>query len=194
MKINNAEFVKGVVDYQDPILHDRVGQIAFIGRSNVGKSSLINNLTNRKSLVRTSGQPGKTREINFYKINNKFYFVDLPGYGYAKTDKETKENLQNIIFGYLFDEDIDHTLIVVIIDANVGATSFDIDVIDNLRLHEKNFVIVANKIDKINKTKRAGQMHTIRENIGDLRVLEYSTTKNIGKENLLAIIDECLPA
>src|SRR3989344_2302589 len=102
MQITSAEFVKGVVG-EDEILTDGTPQIAFIGRSNVGKSSVINSLAQKKDLARTSAFPGRTQEINLFLINRSFYLVDLPGYGYAKMSKEKQFELQDLIAWYLFE-------------------------------------------------------------------------------------------
>src|SRR5579885_2543679 len=115
MNIKSAQFMKGLTQ-DDEILWDGIPQIVFIGCSNVGKSSVINSLV-KTQLARPSSVPGKTREINFYLINKQFYLADLPGYGYAKASLEERDNLRKLIYWYLLFSDVEHTLIVLIIDA-----------------------------------------------------------------------------
>lgn len=160
MRIINAEFVKGVVG-EDSAMYDGTPHIAFIGRSNVGKSSTLNALLDRKKLVKTGNTPGKTREINFFKVaadnqSTPSYFVDLPGYGYAKLSKSERQSLQNLIKWYITHPQADTALICLIIDAKVGLTDIDKEFISLMKASEKDFIIVANKIDKINqKTQHA---------------------------------------
>src|SRR5680860_237306 len=105
MKITSATFVKGITG-PDEIMDSKLPQIAFVGRSNVGKSSLINTILNRRNLVKTSSTPGQTRQINYFLINEKYYFVDLPGYGYAKMSKVNQAKLLELILWYLLDTEI----------------------------------------------------------------------------------------
>src|SRR3989338_1650650 len=128
MSIRSATFVKGIVG-TDEVLNDHYPQIAFIGRSNSGKSSLINSLTNQKKLARTSPLPGRTQEINLFFINRDTYFLDLPGYGYAKVSKDDREWLQKVIQWYLFKSEYVQKKIVLILDAKVGPTDKDLDMI-----------------------------------------------------------------
>src|SRR3989344_8648425 len=106
MKIKSAEFIKGIVT-EDELLRSQLPQVALVGRSNVGKSSLINAITG-KQIARSSVTPGKTRELNLYLINKDFYLVDLPGYGFAKGSLQDRTNLKSLIYSYLFFSDIDH--------------------------------------------------------------------------------------
>ena len=148
MRITSASFIKGIVD-DDPILGDGTPQIAFIGRSNVGKSSLINTLTNQGGLARTSSFPGRTQEINIFLINKSFYLVDLPGYGFARASSAGRDKISDLIHSYLFNSNYEQKKVVLIIDANVGPTDKDIAMLCALEDHKKSIVIVANKIDKI---------------------------------------------
>lgn len=179
MKVTSAEFIKGIRG-EDEINEDGMPQVAFIGRSNVGKSSVINSLINRRDLARSSSKPGKTVEINFYKVNNQFYLVDLPGYGYAKTSLEERDNLRKLIYWYLLYSDIDHKKIIMIIDAKVGPTDQDLEVLRRLTEAGKPVVIVANKVDKLKNTEYKKQMAKIQELIGDHNVIQYSATEKIG--------------
>ena len=131
-------------------------QIAFSGRSNVGKSSLINTLLNRKSMARVSSAPGKTITVNFYDIDSKLYLVDLPGYGYAKRTKTEQIKWSNLVDGYFTkNPNIDLLrLVVQLVDSRIGMTNDDIDMITFMNEAEIPYIIVATKTDKLNKTER----------------------------------------
>lgn len=183
MQITSAKFIKGAVGTDD-IFEDGTPQIAFIGRSNAGKSSVINSLVLEKGLARTSSFPGRTQEINLYLINKAFYFVDLPGYGFAKLSQETREWLQKVIHWYLFKSTYEQKLIVLIIDGSVGPTEIDLEMLSNLEARKKNVVIVANKIDKVKKSKYESTLQEIQDKVGDHIVVPYSAEKNIGVSEL----------
>ncbi|HFC36125.1 MAG TPA: ribosome biogenesis GTP-binding protein YsxC, partial [Candidatus Moranbacteria bacterium] len=119
MQIKTAKFVKGIIG-TDEILRDGKQQIAFVGRSNVGKSSVINSLVGIKKLAKSSATPGRTQEINFFLINDKVYFVDLPGYGFAKISKKQREKIRKMIIWYLSYAETKPCKVVLIIDAKVG--------------------------------------------------------------------------
>ena len=183
MHISSVQFVKGVVG-TDSILNNGVPQIAFIGRSNVGKSSIINSLTKQKQLARVSSFPGRTQEINVFLINKAFYLIDLPGYGYAKTSREGKERLQKLIHWYLIDSPYEQKKIVFIIDAFVGVTNNDLNMLHSLAKKGKDIVVVANKVDKIKNADYDKQMQTIQDMVGDYTVIPYSAKKNVGINEL----------
>jgi GTP-binding protein len=130
MEIRSAKFIKGVVG-TDEIFEDGIPQIVFIGRSNVGKSSVINTLANEKGLARTSSTPGRTQQINIFLINKAFYLVDLPGYGFAKVPLAVKQQIQKMINWYLFNSDYNFKRVILIVDANVGPTKDDLDMLWN---------------------------------------------------------------
>jgi GTP-binding protein len=188
MNIKSAKFIKGVVG-EDEILDDGVPQIAFIGRSNVGKSSVINSLTNQKNLARTSAFPGHTQEINVFLISassgNKFYLVDLPGYGFAKASKDTQERLQQLIYWYLLDSHYRQKKIVLIIDAYIGLTENDFKMLSSLEEQNKDIAIVANKVDKIKKSDLKNQLKKIQDSVGDHEVIAYSAENKIGVVELV---------
>jgi len=183
MQITSAEFVKGVIG-PDEILESGFPQIAFIGRSNVGKSSVINSLTNQKGLARTSSSPGRTREINLFLINRSCYWLDLPGYGYAKVSHKIRGHLFKLIDWYLFKSPYRQKKVVLIIDANIGPTYKDLEMLQVLEEFKKNVVIVANKIDKIAGSKYAGLLQDITDLVGEHRVIPYSSHAKIGLEVL----------
>ncbi len=186
ININTAEFTKGITG-TNPILQDPISQIVFIGRSNVGKSSVINSLTGRKSLVKSSATPGKTREINFFLINKEVYFVDLPGYGFAKMSKKQSEKLRKLILWYFTSGESMPRLVVLIIDAKVGATDLDMEMLEILREHNHNVLIVANKVDKLKKNDIKKKISEIEQKTGE-RVFSYSAKTKLNKEGLLCEI------
>lgn len=183
MDIKSAEFIKGIIG-TDKILEDNRPQIAFIGRSNVGKSSVINLLVKRKNLVKSSSKPGKTKQINFFLVNKKFFFVDLPGYGFMKTDLKRKEKTRKLIIWYLFRSNVEIDKIVLIIDAKTGLNDFDLEMIELLRKTEKNFVVIANKIDKLKKNEIKKQINLFQEEIKE-KIIPFSAKEKKGREELL---------
>jgi len=183
MNILSAKFIKGLIG-PDEILNDGKPQIAFIGRSNVGKSSVINTLANNKNLARTSSIPGHTQQINIFLINNSFYLVDLPGYGFAKASKDSQEQIQKLIYWYFFGSNCDQQKVVLIIDANIGPTNADMEMLFSLKDSKKDVIILANKIDKIKKTALAKQIKEIQDSVGDCKVIPYSAEKRIGINEL----------
>ncbi len=187
MKIKSADFVKGIMG-DDEILEDGKPQVAFIGRSNVGKSSVINSLVNRRDLAKSSAKAGKTKEINLFLINRDFYLVDLPGYGYAQASLEERDNLRKLIYWYLLYSEVPHKRVVLIIDAKVGVTDSDSEMLRRLEEREKDIVVVANKIDKIKNSEYKKQMNAIQEKVGNHKVIPYSTVEKKGIGELTAAI------
>ncbi|MCK5084116.1 MAG: YihA family ribosome biogenesis GTP-binding protein [Candidatus Pacebacteria bacterium] len=183
MSVKTAEFIKGVVG-DDRILEESKLQVAFIGRSNVGKSSVINSLTGRKNLVKSSSTPGKTREINFFLINEKIYFVDLPGYGFAKASFLQREKIRQLILWYLTSVEIKNRKLVLIIDAKVGPTKLDLEMIDILNEYNHEFIIVANKADKLKRSERNKKLKEISEKAGNEETIFYSAKSGEGKGEL----------
>lgn len=184
MKVSSSEFKKGLRG-TDSILYDGLEQVAFVGRSNVGKSSVINALSNKNNLVKVSKKPGKTTEINFFLINNKFYFVDLPGYGYAKVNPEEKEKIKNLIIWYLTASNVKPHKVVLILDTKVGITPFDEQMLEILRERNHPFIIAANKIDKLSNKELAQQLQAIQKAAGDSEVVPVSAHTQHGTDPLL---------
>ena len=191
MKITSASFVKGIRG-TDPILGDPKPEFAFVGRSNVGKSSIINALVGRKDLAKSSSAPGKTKEINFFLVNDKFYFVDLPGYGYARAPDGDKEKLIKYILWYLFESDAPISLVFVVIDAHVGPTERDMEMIGALTEGKLPFVILGNKFDRINKTARPSKTKEIMAALGGVPFIPFSAEKKDGIPEALKKIEEAL--
>lgn len=182
-QIKSAQFIKGVVA-DDKVLEGERHQIAVIGRSNVGKSSLINSLTGVKNLARTSQFPGRTREINVFLINNKFYLVDLPGYGFAKGSGKERDWLFRLINWYLFKSEYRQKMVILIIDANVGPSKKDLEMLKALEEHGKKIVVIANKIDKIRKSDYSYRLKQIQNIAGAHKIIPYSSEKSIGIKEL----------
>ena len=182
MKITSAVFKRGIKGTND-VLDSNIPQIAFIGRSNAGKSSLINSLTNNKKLAIASKTPGRTQEINVFLINSTHYFLDLPGYGFAKTKVEVWEKLGKLIYWYLFDSGYEQT-VVLIIDAEIGPTTDDLQMLTELERAGKDIVIVANKVDKIKKSQYLAQLKKLEQQLPGHTLFPYSSEKKIGIEEL----------
>jgi GTP-binding protein len=194
MKINTAEFIISNSDVSKCPL-ERLPEYAFIGRSNVGKSSLINMLTNHKNLAKTSGKPGKTQLINHFKINSNWFLVDLPGYGYARVSKKTKDVFQQFITDY-FEKREQLVCAFVLIDIRLEAQKIDLEFITYLGEIELPFCIIFTKADKISKGKVAQNVEAYRKALLQNNWEEMpkhfvtSATEAIGKDNLLSYIDE----
>lgn len=182
MNITSAKFIKGVVG-KDAILEDGTPQIAFIGRSNAGKSTLLNSLTNSKKLAITSNTPGRTREINVFLINNTHYFMDLPGYGYAKAGFATLDKLSELIFWYLFESKC-NPKVVILIDSVVGPTKDDLGMLNELEKSGQDIVVVLNKVDKIKKSQYRNRLKELSEQIRGHKLFPYSSKTNVGVQEL----------
>ncbi len=171
---------------------DPIPQVAFSGRSNVGKSSLINSLLGRKNLARVSSAPGKTITINFYEVDKKMFLVDLPGYGFAKRTLEDKKQWSALTDGYFTaNRNIDRlTLVVQLVDSRIGPTADDEMMLDFLGASNIPFVVVATKTDKLNATERKKNLEAIRNHhlVGDAPVIPFSSLKGEGKDELLKTI------
>jgi GTP-binding protein len=185
MKITSVEFIKSVENLNE-IPKDNLKEIAFAGRSNVGKSSLINCLLNRKKLAKTSSTPGKTRHLNYFKINNNFYFVDLPGYGFAKASKKEKAHWQTLVEGYIKDS-TNLTGVISIVDIRVGLTELDLQLLDWLRSLHVPLVLVATKSDKLSRNAVTNQIAKMSEQLGGRvinNIYPFSAASGSGKKEV----------
>ncbi len=182
MKITSAKFMRGILG-DNKILDAGMPQVAFIGRSNVGKSSLLNSLTGRKNLTVTSNTPGRTKEINVFLINDSHFFMDLPGYGFAKAEGKTLEKLSKIIFWYLFDSKY-NPRVVLLIDAEIGPTTSDLRVLKELELAGKDIIIVLNKVDKIRKSQYLNELKKLQTQFTGHKLIPYSSKSKIGIKEL----------
>lgn len=160
-------------------------EIAFAGKSNVGKSSLINGLINRKALARTSSQPGKTQTINFYNVEDALYFVDLPGYGYAKTSKADRKRWANMIEDYLYKRTT-IKLVVLLVDIRHEPGNNDIMMADWIKQNGYKPLVIATKSDKIKRSKVNKHISVIKKalQIEDVTVIPFSATNKQGKEEI----------
>lgn len=190
MNYNNAKFLASYGTFKQLPLCDK-REIAFSGRSNVGKSTLINKIFNRKNLARVSSVPGKTATINFFELEN-INFVDLPGYGYAKVSKSEKERWAGLIEGYL-NSDRDIRLIIQLIDMRHPPSKDDIHMIDFLIDNELPFIIVLTKADKLKKMARLERMEAFKTEIpyyDQITIIPFSSETREGVEDVRKIIEE----
>lgn len=186
MKITSAEFVKSAFS-QEHWIPDQRPEIAFLGRSNVGKSSLINSLLQRKGLARTSNTPGRTQSINYFLINDDFYFVDLPGYGYAKVSKSMRSDWGKMAEEYLSERE-QLILCIQLIDARHEPTKLDLQLNEWLRFHEKPHVVVATKSDKLSNNQLSRQIKAIRLALHHGELISYSSETGKGRDDVWAAI------
>lgn len=173
--------------------HD-LPEIAFAGKSNVGKSSLINALINRKSLARTSSQPGKTQTINFYDIQETCMFVDLPGYGYAKVSKEQREKWGKLIDSYL-QERVQLKQIILLVDIRHEVGANDKMMYDWISHYHQNVIVVATKGDKLNRSQIQKHLNMIKKGLGlsgEDQLIAFSAQTKQGKDELWHIIEESI--
>jgi len=184
INFNNVEFIKSSVS-PDAVISDGRKQIVFAGRSNVGKSSLINCLLNRKKMAYVGNTPGKTANINFFLIDKKIYFVDLPGYGFAKVSRGETERWSGLIDQYMKSGNVD--LCIVIIDSRHNPQETDIQMVNFLKQTGIPFVVIANKIDKLKKSEKALNVEAIESCLG-LEVIPFSCINGEGKKELIDII------
>lgn len=188
MKVQSVQFIKGVVVGSDLPELD-INHIVFLGRSNVGKSSTINSLLGKKELARTSSSPGLTQQINFFLVNKNFYLVDVPGYGFAKGGFEKRDDLQQLIEWYITYPGLqDRQKIILIVDAKVGLTDTDKQMLNRLEELEKNIIVLANKIDKLKKNDIKKQVAKIEVEAHPHKVISFSAEKKIGIPELTAEI------
>lgn len=188
IKSVNLETVCGITS---KLPENLLPEIAFAGKSNVGKSSLINGLMNRKSLARTSSQPGKTQTINFYNINEALYFVDLPGYGYAKVSESIKEKWGKMIENYLHKSKQLRT-VFLLIDIRHEPSANDKNMYEWINYNGYEPVIIATKLDKINRSQRAKHIKMIREGLGMQKnglIFPFSAVTKEGRDEIWEYID-----
>jgi len=193
MNLHNVEFIKSAADAKG-LIEDNVPQIVFSGKSNVGKSSVINKLLNRKNIARVSSRPGKTVHINYFLIDDTAYFVDLPGYGYAKVAKTEQARWSKLMEIYF--SAADHiSLGVMIVDSRHPPTKDDITMAEWFKATGCPMVIVANKIDKVKNSEKDKNMETIFKTLNlreDTEIIPFSAEKGTNKELLLKFIDDAV--
>ncbi|NBD25889.1 ribosome biogenesis GTP-binding protein YihA/YsxC [Paenibacillus glycinis] len=193
MKITNVEFVISAVR-PDQYSDDALPEFALAGRSNVGKSSLINRMIMRKGLARTSSQPGKTQQLNYYRVNERVYLVDFPGYGYAKVSKVQRQQFGTMIETFLGDRE-PLKMVLHIIDIRHEPSKDDILMYDWLKHYEIPVCVVTTKADKIPKSQWPKQVKMIKQALGfhpaDRHVL-FSSETGLGRDELWAVINEAI--
>jgi GTP-binding protein len=191
INVQKAEFILSAASPKD-FRRDALPQVAFAGRSNVGKSSVINRLLNRKNFARVGAAPGKTTQINYFKIDNAFYLVDLPGYGYARVSKGERDRWGRLMEGYFADPEL-MTLGVMIVDARHKPTADDCTMAEFFKNSGRPFAVVANKLDKLRKSDIEPNLARIRETLEldeSVKLIPFSAEKGDGKQELLNLILE----
>lgn len=188
MIVTSAEFIKSAFE-QDHWVDDQRPEISFLGRSNVGKSSLLNGLLNRKKLARTSNTPGRTQSINFFLVNSKFYFVDLPGYGYAKVPKKIKAEWGEMAEDYLGRRQ-QLMLSIQLVDSRHPPSKLDQQLYEWLTYNRKTNLIVATKADKLSNNKLIKSLNGIRKMMPESEVIAFSAVTGKGKESVWREIDK----
>lgn len=185
-----ATFIRS---YSDPAALPSEGlpQVVFLGRSNSGKSSLINSLTGTKDLARVSATPGLTKLINLFDVDGKFHLVDLPGYGYAKLSRTEREGLVTLMHDYLTTSKL-LQLAVVIVDSRIGPTKDDRELIDSLHQADIPFILVANKVDKLSRTELSQVMSTLAVSVPGVVIVAHSSVTGAGRGELYEAINHAL--
>jgi len=192
MKINSARYLTSVVKAED-ILKDEMMEFAFVGRSNVGKSSLINCLVGKKNLAKTSSTPGLTKMVNYFVINEKFRIVDLPGYGYAKTGHKHIANWAGLMEQYLLQSPNLKT-VFVLVDCRIKPTELDKTMLDFLNSYQIPFMVLMTKVDKLAKSKIPQAANAVSKELGIRRemIIPFSSENSAGRETLLSYIEAVL--
>ena len=190
MKISSAEFVKSAFN-ETHWTTDGLPEIAFLGRSNVGKSSLLNSLLQRKGLARTSNTPGRTQSINFFLVNEQFYFTDLPGYGYAKVSKTMRADWGVMAREYLAERG-ELVLSIQLVDSRHAPTALDKQLHEWLTYHDKNHLIVATKADKLSNNTLKKSLEEIEKSLPKSKIIAYSAVTGKGRDEVWREIGNCL--
>ena len=192
MKIKQAEFVKSAVYEKDYPMELNNMEFAFVGRSNVGKSSLINSITGRKKLAKTSKTPGRTQLINYFKVNNEFYIVDLPGYGFAKVPKEMKAEWGKTMERYV--ASARKKLVFVLLDIRRIPSEEDMEMLEWLDHHDIPFKIIFTKMDKVSNNEKFKCLKDIKKKVEfhNDDVFFHSSLNDTGKEDILNYIESLL--
>lgn len=188
MDFTKAAFVKSVLDVSQ-LPRDNKPQVAFFGRSNVGKSSLINSLTRQKGMSRSSNTPGRTQSINLFLVDAALYFIDLPGYGYTKASREKSERFQKLIIDYL-DAEPPLRLAIVILDARHEPTEQDIAMVSSIVERDLPVAVVANKIDKLSASETKNKLKKLQAQFPNIPVTRHSAETSEGRGEILDLIDQ----
>ncbi|HEV2912557.1 MAG TPA: ribosome biogenesis GTP-binding protein YihA/YsxC [Pyrinomonadaceae bacterium] len=190
MKITSTEFIKSAFAESDwP--RDPLPEVAFLGRSNVGKSSLINSLVGVRGMARTSNTPGRTQALNFFLINKRFRFVDLPGYGFARVPKNVRASWGEMATNYLAKRP-GLVLSIQIVDTRHEPTTLDLQLNEWLIANAKPRVVVATKSDKLSQNELRKSLERVRRVMDAERVVAYSATRGVGRDEVWRIIEEAV--
>jgi len=170
-------------------------EVAFVGRSNVGKSSAINAILNRKKAARVSGRPGRTQAVNLFHIDERVCFADLPGYGFARVPTKVRQAWKHLVEGYLFERE-GLELVVVLVDARHDAQKMDIQLLDVLRSSKRGFVVLATKVDRMKRSKRAPAIAKLRKGLGLKagQIIPFSSPDRLGVDETWAVIEAAIQA
>ena len=190
MKITSAEFIKSAFE-EAHWTTDGLPEIAFLGRSNVGKSSLLNSLLQRKGLARTSNTPGRTQSINFFLINERFYFADLPGYGYARVSKMMRSDWGKMAEEYLTKRR-ELVLFIQLVDSRHAPTTLDQNLHEWLQFHQKNSIVVATKSDKLSSNGLNKSLAEIERTLPESKIISFSAQTGKGRETVWREIENAL--
>ena len=193
LNVNRAEFIRSAASPAQFIRSSRPA-VVFAGKSNVGKSSVINRLLNRKNFARVGATPGKTVHVNYFSVDERLYFVDLPGYGFAKVSQSEKERWAKLMEDFFAEADL-FRLGVLIVDARHKPTADDVTMVDWFLQSGRAFLVVANKLDKLKKSEIEPNLKLIRETLRlpeEVRLLPFSAETGLGREALLGEINAIL--
>jgi GTP-binding protein len=194
MLIKTSKFERGAAAWKH-LPEEGIPEVAFVGRSNVGKSSLINMLLGRKDLARTSNQPGKTRELNYYLVNDSFYFVDLPGFGFAKTSKVQRSQWATLIGRYI-DERRDLRILIHVVDGRHAPSAIDKEIMAMMRGLPQPYVIALSKTDKLSGNERQKSLQraakTLAEQHLEVPLIQTSAPSKRGRDELLSWIETAI--
>jgi len=186
----NATFLKSIVDIDDLPKSDRP-QVALVGRSNVGKSSLINHLVNQKNLARVSASPGRTRTINIFDVDKRFFLIDLPGYGFAKASKEKRIAFENLLNDYM--TRAEHLkFVLVIVDARLGLSDIDREMLTFLETTSVPFAVIANKIDKLKKSEILALQREVAKDEHGIKLILHSNVTDSGQGEIRQAIEQAI--
>ncbi|ATU05284.1 ribosome biogenesis GTP-binding protein YsxC [Candidatus Gracilibacteria bacterium HOT-871] len=192
MKLADVKFYKSIGLKSDEIYFDDKKEIVFVGRSNMGKSSLLNTIFQKKDLVKTSSKPGKTRLANLFLVENKYYFTDLPGYGFAKLGKELREELDGLISWYLEERKNSIKKVVMLIDSRLGPQDSDFEMYQYILDLELPVLIVLSKSDRLSKSELKKSENYAKQKFFGQEILPISSKTKLGISELEKILKNCL--
>lgn len=188
MSIFSAEYFKSFVPGAT-LPSENYPIYAFIGRSNAGKSSFINTITGQKSLARSGATPGVTKKVNLFLINKKYFFADLPGYGYSKMSRQDRNTLEKLIFWFLSHPEMNFQQIFLLIDCRVGPTADDLDIIEFLNQNHLPLTIIASKVDKLKPSQKHQQLKKLSLAVPKHQIIPFSAVTGEGKKEIIDVMN-----